>query len=85
MPGTAEEKTDKIGAVALVLPVITAFIGALLVGIGTVKKDKLEALKKSLIHAFIFGFLWTALFHLFITLSFIMPVLYVYAGLKLEL
>jgi hypothetical protein len=81
-PGTADEKTTSIGFVAFILPLIAAFIGAILVGIGSIKKEKIETKRKSLVHAFVFGFLWTAVFHFFITLYLFMQIVYVYAGLK---
>lgn len=82
VPGTPEQKAAKVGFVAGILPLITAFIGAILVGIASVKKEKLQARRKSLTHAFIFGFLWTAIFHFFITIYVFMQLVYVYAGLK---
>jgi hypothetical protein len=80
--GTPEQKAGKIGFVGGILPLITAFIGAILVGIASVKKEKLQARRKSLIGVFIFGFLWTTIFHFFITIYVFMQLVFVYAGLK---
>jgi hypothetical protein len=82
MPGTADEKIAKIGSVAFLVPLITAFVGAMLVGVGSVKKEKTEERGKSVINAFIFGFLWTGIFHFFITLYLFMMIVYSYAGLR---
>jgi hypothetical protein len=68
LSGTASEKAAKIGLIGSILPLSTAFIGAILVGIGCVKKEKLKVQQKSLVHAFLFGFLWIAIFHYFITI-----------------
>ncbi len=80
--GTSEQKTAKVGFIAGILPLITAFIGAILVGIGSVKKEKLQERRKSLTHVFVFGFLWTAIFHFFITIYVFMQLVFLYAGLK---
>ena len=79
-PGTTEDKWPKDAFIAVVLPLITAFIGAILIGVGSVKKQITETKKKSLIHAFLFGFIWSAIFHFFITIYFFMQMVYVYAG-----
>ncbi len=84
MPGTADQKTNKIGAVAFGLPFIAAAIGAILVGIGSAKEKKLKKEKMSFIHAFLFGFTWTALLHFFITLYLFMMIVYGYAGLNID-
>jgi hypothetical protein len=79
--GTPDEKVSKLGFIGM-LPLFAAFIGALLVGAAKLIKEKSEQQRKSLIHAFLFGFLWTAIFHFFITIYFFMQMVYVYAGLK---
>lgn len=85
MPGTADDKTEKITSISFAVPFIAATVGAILVGIGSLQKEKLENKRKSLIHAFLFGFIWTAIFHFFITLYFFMMIVYSYAGLKIDL
>ncbi len=84
MPGTADDKTNKIASISFIVPFIAAIIGALLVGIGSLQKEKLEKKRKSFIHAFLFGAIWTAIFHLFITLYLFMMIVYSYAGLRLN-
>jgi len=72
-PGVIHSRSRAVYAiVAIALTFLTAIVGAVLVGIGSIKQDKLEAKRKSLIHAFLFGFVWTAIFHIFITIYFIM-------------
>lgn len=83
-PGTADDKTNKIASLSFVVPFIAAIIGALLVGVGSLQKEKLEKKRKSLIHAFLFGAIWTAIFHIFITLYWFLIIIYSYAGLKLD-
>jgi hypothetical protein len=83
MPGTADDKTNNIAWISFVVPFIAAIIGALLVGVGSLQKEKLEKKRKSLIHAFLFGAIWTAIFHFFITLYWFLMIIYSYAGLKL--
>jgi hypothetical protein len=64
------------------VPLATAFIDAILVGVAGLKKEKMQPRRKSPIHAFIFGFLWTTVFHFFITIYFFMQLVYLYAGFK---
>jgi hypothetical protein len=82
-PGTTDEKWSKAGGIAFMLPFIAGLIGAFFVGIGSVEKEKIETKRKSLLHAFIFGFLWAAVFHFFITLYFFMLIVYMFAGMEL--
>src|SRR4030043_892937 len=79
-PGSIADKWSEDAFIAFLIPLITAFIGAILVGVGSVKKQITETKKKSLLHAFLFGFIWTAIFHFFITIYFFMQIVYVYAG-----
>jgi RsiW-degrading membrane proteinase PrsW (M82 family) len=71
-----------IGAVALFVPLGVSLLGAVLVGVNTVKHDKIIKSRKATIHGFIFSFFWTAVFHFFITMYFFMQIVYVYAGME---
>ena len=84
VPGTAYDKSGKIATISFVVPFIAAIVGAILVGISRLQKEKLEKKRKSLIHAFLFGAIWTAIFHFFITLYLFMMIVYSYAGLRLD-
>jgi hypothetical protein len=79
-PRPVDDNWSSVGVLAFVLPLISALVGAVLVGLGNVKKEKLEARRKFLVHAFIFGFLWTSIFHFFITIYFFMQIIYTYTG-----
>ncbi len=79
-PETTDVKWIKAGLIPFVLPSITAFIGALLVGVGSVKKQITKTGKKSLIQAFLFGFVWTGIFHFFITMYIFMQIVYTSLG-----
>lgn len=83
LPGKPEDNRNKIGIIAILLPFMAAFLGAVLVGIGIVKREATEK-KKTRIHSFLFGFLWTAIFHFFITICFFMLIIYGYAGLGFD-
>ena len=79
---TMDEIGERAGWISLIAPLLASIIGAILVGVHSVNRERITKTGKSLIHAFIFGFLWTSVFHFFITIYLFMQIVYMYAGLR---
>ena len=65
--GTLEHKWEKAGWLAFLTPLSASVIGVILIVIQGIKKNRVTASRKQLVHGFLFDLVWASVFHFFIT------------------
>jgi len=77
---TADKKWERIGELAILLPLAASFFGTILIGVNSVIRDIQTGSERGRMNSFLFSFLWSAVFHYFVTIYFFMQTIYARFG-----